>query len=122
MTPNQAAGLTAGYGMASTPTFFKLWMPYLYQRVEVPGRKHAFLPLNRDYVPLGMRRSAGFVHYEEAMAKHGVYFTRDPATWDGIWWNVRDGCLWLYDDSVASRQDYFARLERLMSRRMEMLA
>lgn len=30
MTPNQAAGLTAGYGMASTPTFFKLWMPYLY--------------------------------------------------------------------------------------------
>ena len=122
MTPNQAAGLTAGYGMASTPTFFKLWMPYLYQRVEVPGRKHAFLPLNRDYVPLGMRRSAGFVRYEDAMAGHGVYFTRDPATWDGIWWNVRDGCLWLYDDSVASRQDYFARLERLMSRRMEMLA
>ncbi len=122
MTRDQAASLTTGHGMAATPTFFKTAMPYLYQRVEVAGRKHAYLPLNRDYVPLGFRRADGFVKYEEVAERHAVYFSRDPALLDDVWWNVRDGSLWLYDDSAASRFTYFARLEKLMLRQMAMVA
>lgn len=122
MTRDQAAGLTCGHGMASTPTFFRLWMPYLYQKVEVPGRKHAYLPLNRDYVPLGGRRADGFVKYEDVALTHAVYFSRDPVLLKDVWWNTRGGSLWLYDDSVASRVDYFERLQRLLTRKMEMVA
>jgi hypothetical protein len=62
-----------------TPTFSKVFMPYLLQRIEVPGRKHAFLPPNRGYVPLGMPHSAGHVKYSDAdiIATHAVYFSRD---------------------------------------------
>lgn len=122
MTRDQAAALTSGRGIARTPTFFKVWMPYLYQRVEVPGRKHAFLPLNRDYKPLGVRRDAGFVDYEEMAARCAVWFPRDPATLEGVWWNASGSSLWLYDDSVASRLTYFERLEKLLCRQMEMVA
>lgn len=121
MTPNNAHMLISGRDW-KTPTFFRLFMPYLYQRVEVAGRKHAFLPLNRDYVPLGFRRGDGSVDYDRVTPTHAVYFARDPAALEGIWWNTRDGQLWLYDDSTASRVDYFARLEKLMSRQMEMVA
>ena len=122
MTRDQAAALTAGQGAGTTPTFFKVWMPYLYQRVQVSGRKHAYLPLNRDYVPLGFRRQDGFVNYEEVALRHAVYFPRDPAALKDIWWNVRAGSFWLYDDSTASRTGYFERLERLLTRKMEMVA
>ncbi len=122
MTPDQAAGLTCGHGMGRTPTFFKIWMPYLYQRVGVAGRKHAYLPLNRDYVPLGFRRQDGFVNYDETALRHAVYFSRDPSALKDVWWNQLDGSLWLYDDSTQSRLDYFERLERLMTRKMEMVA
>jgi hypothetical protein len=122
VTPDQASGLTCGHGMARTPTFFKIWMPYLYQRIGVPGRKHAYLPLNRDYVPLGYRRQDGFINYDETALRHAVYFSRDPAALKDIWWNQTDGNLWLYDDSVRSRLDYFERFERLLTRKMEMVA
>lgn len=120
MVPEKAGRLVSGYDW-KTPTFFKLFMPYCIQRVEVSGRKHAFLPLNRDYAPLGMRRGA-HLDYEKMMPTHGAYFARDPAKLADVWWNVRDGQMWLYDDSPESRVDYFARLERLMSRQMEMVA
>jgi len=119
----KAGRLIGGYDWR-TPTFFRVFMPYLIWRVEVPGRKHAFLPLNRDYVPLGTPRGVGHVNYNDpaVIAQSAVYFARDPATLD-IWWS-RDtdgGRLWLYDDSTASRLNYFARLETLMSRQMEMV-
>lgn len=120
MVPDKARRLVGGYDW-KTPTFFKLFMPYCIQRVDVPGRKHAFLPLNRDYAPLGMRRGE-HRSYEDMMPTHGVYFSRDPAKLEGIWHNMRGGQMWLYDDSVESRVDYFARLEKLMSRQMEMVA
>ena len=85
MTRDQAASLTCGHGMATTSTLFKVAMPYLYHRIEVPGRKHVFLPLNRDYVPLGYRRADGFVKYEEVAERHAVYFSRDPETLEGVW-------------------------------------
>jgi hypothetical protein len=108
-----------------TPTFSKVFMPYLLQRIEVPGRKHAFLPPNRGYVPLGMPHSAGHVKYSDAdiIATHAVYFSRDTTKIKGVWWSTdRNGWRhWLNDDSIPSCVDYFCRLERLMSRQMEVI-
>ena len=119
MTKLQASGLTCGHGMATGPTFFKVWMPYLFERIEHPRHKHAFLPLNRDYAPLGMRR-CGHRDYAAMLPTHGVFFARDPAKLD-VFWNVRGRSHWLYDDSSASRFTYFERLQTLMMRQMEMI-
>ena len=29
--------------------WFRHWMPYCFTELEVEGRKHVYLPLNRDY-------------------------------------------------------------------------
>jgi hypothetical protein len=115
MTRDQAASLTCGNGRMPGQTFFRLFMPYLYQRVTVPGRKHAFLPLNRNYLPLGMRRN-GWVDYKAVAGTHAVFFSRDPSTLADVWWNQSGDSFWLYDDSAASRIGYFERLQRLMLR------
>lgn len=94
-------------------TFFKIWMPYAYVRLEEPSRKHTFLPLNRNYKPLGYARPE-FVQYADYLDTHAVVFSRDPAGFNDIWSNISNaGMLWLYDDNPKSRLDYFARLERL---------
>lgn len=121
MTKLQASALIGGWDW-KTPTFFKFYMPYLYQRVNHPDRKHAYLPLNRDYAPLGFRRGEPrHLNYEELAVTHGVYFARDPATIDGVWHNVRGGSLWLYDDDPNTRRDYFERLERLLTKQVQMI-
>jgi len=107
---DQAKSLTAG--PRGGGTFFKRWMPYLYQRVEVKGRKHVFLPLNRNYRPLGTQE---FADYAAVADTYGVAFRQDPGAFENIWWNTDDaGRFWLYDDSAKSRVSYFERLERLM--------
>ncbi len=113
MTPAQAASLTAGSRSHHNP-FFKYCMPYLYQRLQHPSRKHVLLPLNRNYKPLGAL-DREFRDYDQLAESHGVVFSRDPATFDQVWWNTDGlGRFWLYDDSVKSRLDYFERFERLM--------
>ena len=96
-------------------------MPYLLKRISVAGKRHAFLPLNRDYLPIG-ERDENAVPYEHYMPSHGVYFARDPSKFAGIFWKIEGDHLWLYDDSPASRVTYFSRLEMLMTQRMEMVA
>jgi hypothetical protein len=34
--------------------FFRYWMPYTFTKLEVNKRKHVYLPLNRNYKPLGV--------------------------------------------------------------------
>ena len=121
MTMEQAASLTAGTSFGYHP-FFKHWLPYLFQRVEHPKRKHVFLPLARDYQPLGY---LGGLHanYDDAAVSNGVVFSRDPASFKKIWWHSDSkGRFWLYDDSATSRFDYFARLERLLLKSNTLLA
>lgn len=121
MTKEQAGSLTAGTSFGCHP-FFKYWMPYLFQRVQHPTRKHVFLPLMRDYKPLGYV-GGGRVDYEQVALTHGVVFSRDPASFQDIWWNSDSaGRFWLYDDSAASRFDYFERLERLLLKANTLLA
>ncbi len=121
MTKEQAGSLTAGTRFGYHP-FFKHWMPYLFQRVGHPKRKHVFLPLGRDYKPLG-HLGGGTVDYEQAALTHGVAFSRDPASFKDVWWIADSaGRFWLYDDSAASRFDYFERLERLLLKSNTLLA
>jgi hypothetical protein len=75
--------------------------------------KHVFLPLDRDYVPLGMT-GGGWIGYGEVMPTHGLSFDRDPAALD-VGRTTRCEKLWLYDDSVASRLTYFAWQRRALA-------
>jgi prophage regulatory protein len=119
----KAMDLTTGSGGWSNPSvpYFRLFMPYLLKRISVAGKRHAFLPLNRDYLPIG-ERDENAVPYARYMPSHGVYFARDPSKFAGIFWKIEGDHLWLYDDSPASRVTYFSRLEMLMTQRMEMVA
>jgi len=96
--------------------FFRFWMPYLFQKIEVDGVKWAFLPLNRNYKPLGVV-TREHVDYREFAQSHGVKFPRDPAKLIAVWNTISDDGtqLWLYEDNPRSRVDYFQRLDRLMS-------
>lgn len=117
MNEKQAASLLIGPAGASASSYFKLWMPYCYQKLEHPGRrKHVYLPLNRRYKPLGYGGSEHYV-YEDFAHSHGMAFPENPEGFEDVWWAKSDGKFWLYADSPASRLDYFERLERLMLKR-----
>lgn len=125
VTLAQMANLTDPGSPKHGAHFFRLWMPYLFQRVKFDGVKHAFIPLNRNYKPLG-QLDKEFVDYDALALTHGVAFSRDPATFRGIWFSqdnkpLSSNTLWLYNDNPKSRLDYFSRLERLMSKSMPVL-
>ena len=92
--------------------WFRYWMPYCFEKLEVGSRTHVYLPLNRNYKPLGIT-SMEWVDYITYLPQ-AVVFSADPHTFDGIWF-YRD-TLHLYEDVELSRVDYFLRLERLLSR------
>ena len=102
----QAARLT------DTAHWFRFWMPYQFQRIQQGSRRHIYLPLNRNYKPLG-HTGRDHVDYEEYAAQ-AVVFGRDPHGFRDVWTDPEQ--LFLYNDSPASRVDYFDRYERLMSR------
>jgi hypothetical protein len=85
--------------------------------------KWAFLPLNRNYKPLGII-AGDHVDYRDYALSHGVKFARDPSKLTGIWHNRSDDGeqLWLYADNPATRTDYFARLERIMELSLPVLS
>lgn len=118
MNSHQAQALTSGVSWQDT-AWFRMWMPYSFFRMEHDRHRHVFLPLNRNYDPIGYV-GQGQADYADALHTHGVVFTRDPATFKGIWWDqgtegtVRQGRFWLYDDTPDSRMTYFDRLEKLM--------
>ena len=92
--------------------WFRFWMPY--QFVKLPSRryKHLYLPVNRNYKPLGY---LGDEHIDYEMhSSEAVMFRRDPHYIQGVWTDPEH--LYLYDSNPNSRADYFARLERLMRR------
>jgi hypothetical protein len=103
--------------------FFRFWMPYLFQKIEVDGVKWVFLPLNRNYKPLGVL-DREHVDYQTLASSHGVKFSRNPALLTGVWTNVsEDGSqLWLYSDTPTSRADYFDRFEKIMALALPILA
>ena len=92
-------------------TFIRTCLPYAFRKLE--GEGHVYLPLNRQYKPLG-QRSDDHVDYAAYRAQ-AVVFARDPKTFKDVWSNVEGDTLWLYDDGNETRTTYFDRLGRLMA-------
>jgi hypothetical protein len=98
--------------------WFRYWMPYQFKKMPHPKRKHLFLPVNRNYKPLGIT-SRDHVNYESYMDQ-AVVFPKDPATFEGVWWDSNG--LYLYEDALESRRDYFQRLQKLLSYSVALVA
>ena len=96
--------------------WFRHWMPYCFKKLEVRGRNHVYLPVNRDYKPLGIT-SKEDVDYD-AYLSQAVMFSVDPHEFDNIWFDKES--LHLYEDVASSRVDYFERLERLLSQEVRL--
>jgi len=101
--PDRLASLT-GYG-----NFYRYHLPYLYMQIPHTGLKHVYIPLNRLYKPLGITDRDVMVDYAKFEGDL-IGFPKDPRTYKGVWWG--DG-LFLYDDTIMSRVDYFERLDKL---------
>lgn len=100
----------------------RYWLPYEFRKIEVPGKSNVYLPLNRQYKPIGIAPSMPHVEYEDFAASHAIQFGCNPARFKGVWWGKTDCGFWLYDDSLKSRQSYFARLAILCQKKMKVLA
>ena len=98
----------------------RVWLPYTLAKLALPG--HVYLPVNRDYKPLGMvthdalgRRIFGtevWVDYEPH-ANKSMVFARNPHCISGVFINEN---LYLYSYNDKSMDSYFSRLEKLLSR------
>jgi hypothetical protein len=89
-------------------------MPYHFVQLRSRRFKHLYLPVNRNYKPLG-NMGREWVDYR-SYASQAVIFRRDPHHLEGVWADPER--LYLYKGSVGSRLDYFARYERLVSHSM----
>ena len=96
--------------------WFRYWLPYSFVKLETANRKHVYLPVNRNYKPLGVT-SGERVDYDD-FTWQAVIFSADPHTFDNVWF--RRDTLHLYEDVISSRLDYFQRLERLLSRSVKL--
>ena len=96
--------------------WFRYWLPYSFVKLDVTNRKHVYLPVNRNYKPLGIT-SGEWINYED-FADQAVIFSADPHTINNVWYSP--ATLHLYGDAISSRLDYFQRLERLLSRSMKL--
>ena len=117
MKSQRVTQLAAGR-LAAPDGWFRYWMPYCFQELSA-NRKHVYLPLNREYKPLGLTDYNNGVDYDDYIDQ-AVVFTTDPGAFPDVW--TRPGSLYLYNDGTASRLDYFERLERLLSRSVRLAA
>lgn len=96
--------------------WFRVWMPYQFLKLDLVGAKHIYLPLNRNYKPLGFGKPLGnsdHVNYLD-YRRQAISFLRDPHSFKGVWYDVSG--LYLYGDEEASQSTYFERLGLLMDR------
>jgi hypothetical protein len=110
MRKDYAARLTA------TDQWFRIWLPYTFVKLEAAEHDHVYLPLSRDYKPLGLK-SKDWVDYHDFI-EQAVVFAEDPHTLENVWHFSET--LHLYGDDPKSRNDYFERFERLLSRSVKL--
>ena len=91
--------------------WFRVWMPYQFIQMPVPTPKHVYLPLNRNYKPLGLSTS-DHVDYG-GYVDQAVVFARDPRSFKNVWHDAEG--LYLYEGGYESKLDYFDRFERLLA-------
>ena len=103
----------------------RLWLPYCLAEMICPERgKYVYLPLNRNYKPVGEPWGVR-VDYYDYQARF-LRFKRDPLKIGGEpWTKIRLGqklscgqhdgqMLWLYKNIYESAADYFRRLKLVM--------
>jgi hypothetical protein len=96
--------------------WFRVWMPYTFIPITVPGvRKHVYLPVNRNYKPLGIGTARNLggadVDYNK-YESHFLRFTSDPHKFKDIF--VGRSPLYLYSGTPREGDSYGARLQELM--------
>lgn len=110
----QRGALSEEFSLLDNP-FVRIALPYCFVKLNAPG--HLWLPLNRDYKPLGFSRDVR-VDYSE-YAKHAIRFARDPDTFTDTWVaEDASGDLpkkWIHK-LPQSYEDYFARLAIICKR------
>jgi hypothetical protein len=95
-------------------------MPYQFVKLEVDGPKHVYLPLNRNYKPLGVgapRETQPHVDYMDYVGQ-AVVFSKDPHGFTEVWHDPER--LYLYSDNGSTQATYFRRLEKLMDRTVKL--
>jgi hypothetical protein len=99
--------------LVTTNKWFRMFMPYTFTRLHGAKRPLTFLPLNRNYKPLGVC-SRDWVKYADYESQ-AMVFAVDPRKFKGVWETIRIDDLWLYSDGPKSRVDYFERLAKLFT-------
>ena len=87
--------------------WFRFWVPYNFSKLENDRFNHVYLPLNRDYRPLGVTEN---VTYQDYIAQ-ALVFMNDPAKFKDVW--VPGKPLYLYDGSTESLLTLGERFMRL---------
>lgn len=108
--------------------WFRLNMPYAVVRVGSQEYQH-WLPLNREYKPLGLSRTLhGWIDYEVYAREHPIavlHFARDPRKLS-VWIDqptnptpiTERGMLWLYHDHPREAHIYYMRLRLLLEHKI----
>jgi hypothetical protein len=100
--------------LMSKDHMFRYFLPYCYRKIEgVKG--HVYIPLNRNYLPLGVIGMKdvgpeGFDDTYSGFKSHWITFKKDPLEFQDVW---AEQPLYLYRNK-DDHPTYFARLERLM--------
>ena len=95
--------------------FFRAAFPYCFDKMESNAFPHVWLPLNRDYKPLGVGvlNRYKWVDYQDHIAS-ALVFSRDPCTFKDVWHSIDPAACYLYDDGTDLDAIYFQRLQRLL--------
>jgi hypothetical protein len=92
----------------------RFWLPYAF--IKMPsdtGFRHVYLPLNRNYKPLGQLENE-YVNYENFVNSF-IFFKTDPKKLRGIWTGSNPSFLHLYNDGRPDTwADYYVRLAALL--------
>jgi hypothetical protein len=72
-----------------------------------------WLPLNRQYRPLGIGAWDDWRGDYEAYADRAVHFPIDPHALDAVWCSDHGHSLYLYNGNPASLKSYYLRFARL---------
>lgn len=93
----------------------RFWLPYCFERMDAPDLgKWVYLPLNRNYKPLGTPPKSDWVKYEDYRS-HFIAFKSNPTNLEGVWFSMwGESRLYLYNDNPDTCVDYFDRLARAL--------
>jgi hypothetical protein len=100
--------------------WFRHNMIYAITKV-VADKPHVWLPLNRDYKPLGIVPQEGWVDYDLYAKEYptlAMRFARDPRRLKDVWVTDQGDMLWLYSDRLWEAASYYDRLRKLLEHKI----